>query len=304
MQGNSDMTEAFVYTETDRTKSRWVARTYQDFVKNTGRSRTTLRGLFYYALQMKASDYPICGGFVGEIRITRPYHENDGEKLPKWMSKARRLGFIPADAILEETEGEHIFLPEIGKYRPFSLEVWVSKSALNPLLDPICQKHGATLVSVDGRASEDAISALYQRCSDPTIILCLSDLSPCGAFFSSDLATKIARAKPSMGSRDIKLNCLGLKPEQVLDLKLPLVNANINSKDNHNRFKRYLKPYPIDPRKIADLDCLEVCYPEGVAGFLEDCLSKYLSGFDPNSESWMLDLNEGSLSISGKYTKK
>ena len=151
------MTEAFVYTETDRTKSKWVARTYQDFVKNTGRSRTTLRGLFYYALQMKATDYPICGGFVGEIRITRPYHENDGEKLSKWMSKARRLGFIPADAILEETAGEQIFLPDSVKVRPYSCEVWVAKSALNPLLYPICQKNGVTLVSVNGRASDEAI---------------------------------------------------------------------------------------------------------------------------------------------------
>ena len=269
------MTEAFVYTETDRTKSKWVARTYQDFVKNTGRSRTTLRGLFYYALQMKTSDYPICGGFVGEIRITRPYHENDGEKLPKWMSKARRLGFIPADAILEETAGEQIFLPEIVQQRPYSLEVWVAKSALNPLLYPICQKNGVTLVSVNGRASYDAISALYQRCSHPTVILSLSDLSPSGAFFCSDLATKIAGAKPSTGSRDIKLNCLGLKPEQVLDMKLPLVNANIYSKEDQNRFKSYLKPHHIDPRKMAELDCLEVYYPEGIAGFLNDALAKY-----------------------------
>lgn len=269
--GNSDMTEAFVYTETDRTKSRWVARAYQDFVKNTGRSRTTLRGLFYHALQMKASDYPICGGFVGEIRITRPYHESDGEKLSKWMSKARRLGFIPADAILEDTGGEQIFLPDIGWVRPYSLEVWVAKSSLNPLLYPICQKHGAALVSVNGRPSEAAISALCQRSRYPTIILCLSDLSPSGAFFCSDLANKIARAGPI----DLKLKCIGLKPEQVFDLKLPLVNANINSKEDHNRFKRYLKPYPIDPRKMAELDCLEVHYPEGVAGFLNECLSKY-----------------------------
>jgi hypothetical protein len=267
------MTEAFVYTETDRTKSRWVARAYQDFVKNTGRPRTTLRGLFYYALQMKASDYPICGGFVGEIRITRPYHESDGEKLLKWMSKARSLGFIPADAILEETAGEQIFLPDIDQVRPYSLEVWVAKSALNPLLYPICQKHGIALVSVNGRASEDAISALYRRCRHPTIILSLSDLSPSGAFFSRDLATKIANARPFM---DIKLKCIGLKPEQVLGLKLPLVNANINSKDDQNSFKRYLKPYPIDPRKMAELDCLEVHYPEGVAGFLNEVLAKYI----------------------------
>jgi len=270
------MTEAFVFTETDRTKSRWIARTYRDFVKNTGRSRTTLRGLFYYALQMKDSDYPICGGFVGEIRITRPYHENDGEKLPKWVSKARSLGFIPADAILEETIGEQVFLPESSLDRIYSLEVWVAKSALNPLLYPICQKFGVTLVSVNGKASEDAISALYERCRQPTIILSLSDLSPLGAFFCRDLSAKIAKAKPSMGSPDIKLECIGLKPEQVLHLKLPLVNANSNLKEDQKRFKRYLKPYPIDPRKMAELDCLEANYPEGVAGFLNDFLSKYL----------------------------
>jgi len=274
------MTEAFVYTETDRTKSKWVARTYQDFVKKTGRSRTTLRGLFYHALQMKAADYPICGGFVGEIRITRPYHENDGEKLSKWMSKARRLGFIPADAILEETTGEQIFLPESVQVLPYSWEVWVAKSALNPLLYPICQKNGVTLVSVNGKASEEAILALNQRCRDPTIILCLSDLSPSGAFFSKDLAAKIARTGTSTGNRDIKLDFLGLKPEQVLNLKLPLVNANTNSKEDQNRFKSYLKPYSIDPRKMAELDCLEVYYPEGIAGFLDDALAKYLSGFD------------------------
>ncbi|MDD1760918.1 MAG: hypothetical protein LUQ59_01670 [Methanothrix sp.] len=269
------MTEAFVYTETDRTKSRWVARAYQDFVNNTGRRRTTLRGLFYHALQMKASDYPICGGFVGEIRITRPYHESDGVKLLKWMSKARSLGFIPADAILDETAGEQIFMPDIAQDRTYSLEVWVAKSALNPLLYPICQRHGAALVSVNCKASDRAISDLCQRCRLPTTILCLSDLSPSGAFFSENLATKIARIKPSTSSMDIKLKCIGLKPEQVIDWGLPLINANMGSKEDYSSFKSYLKPYPIDPRKMAELDCLEVHYPDGVAGFVDECLSEY-----------------------------
>jgi hypothetical protein len=279
------MTEAFVYTETDRTKSKWVARAYQDFAKNTGRSRTTLRGLFYYALQMNASDYPICGGFVGEIRITRPYHESDGEKLAKWMSKARSLGFIPADAILEEKSEEQIFFPEISLDRPYSLEVWVAKSALNPLLYPICQKRGVTLVSVNGRAPEEAISALYQRARHPTFILCLSDLSPSGAFFCRDLETKILLAKPSMGSPEIKLECIGLKPEQVLDLKLPLVNANFDSKEDQNRYKRYLKSYPINPKRMVELDSLEVYYPDGIAGFLDGSLAKHLFGIDSHHKS-------------------
>ena len=102
------MTEPFVDTETDRTKSRWVAKALKDF----GRPRTTVRGLFYFAMRRGVSDYPICGKLVGEIRICRPYTEGDGERLPKWVSRARNLGFIPEDAILDETPGEQVFLPE------------------------------------------------------------------------------------------------------------------------------------------------------------------------------------------------
>ena len=104
------MTEPFADTETDRTKSKWLANAYGDFIKYTGRTRTTLRALFYFALQRNVSDYPICGYFVGEIRVTRPYHESDGVKLPKWMERAIKLGYIPANAIMEEIPGEHLFL--------------------------------------------------------------------------------------------------------------------------------------------------------------------------------------------------
>ena len=287
------MTEPFVGTETDRTKSRWFAKTYHDFVAEFGRSRTTLRALFYYALQRKVSDYPICGGFVGEIRIIRPYHESDGEKLPKWMGKARKLGFVPADAILDDIPGEHVFLPELPKKRPYSIEVWLNKSALNPLLSPICEKHGVTLVSVNGRASADAIKAFYQRCNGPTIILCLSDLSSDSAFFCRDLATRITESKPSGSDAKIKLKHIGLKPDQVLELKIPMVQGRVDSKENREKFKIYLKPRSLDPRKMAELDALEVNYPGGIAGFLDKSLSQYGCDFNLDDESEMLDPRKG-----------
>jgi hypothetical protein len=277
------MTGPFVYTETDRTKSKWIAEVYRDFIKDTGRSKTTLRALFYYALQRKASDYPICGGFVGEIRITRPYHENDGEKLPKWMSKARKLGFIPADAVFDEIPGEHRFLPEIN--RPNSIEVWVNKSAQNPLLYPICKKHNVALVSVSGRASADAIEALYKRSDSPTTILCLSDLSSCSAFFCEDLATEIERSRPPGNNADIRVKCIGLTPDQVAELEIPMVRERKDSKESQERFKRYLKPHHLDPRKMAELDALEVYYPGGIAGFLEKSLSKYACNSNSDYES-------------------
>jgi hypothetical protein len=287
------MTEPFVYTETDRTKSRWIEKAYRDFVEKTGRPRTTQRALFYHALQRKDSDYPICGGFVGEIRITRPYHESDGEKMPKWTSKAKMLGFIPVDAILDEVPGEHIFLPEICLDRPYTVEVWLNKSSLNPLLYPICQKHGATLVSVEGRVSENAVLALCQRNNRPTVILCLSDISPASVFFCRDLAMKIAQSSYLKKGMDIRLKCIGLNPEQVLVLKMPEVRASINSKEDREKYKRHLKSQSMDPKNMVELDALEVYYPGGIAGFLDEILSQYSHSFDPNDELWMLDLKRG-----------
>jgi len=268
-----------VYTETDRTKSWWVAKVYNDFVNELGRSRTTQRALSCYALKRNVSDYPICGGFVGEIRITRPYHECDGEKLPKWIRKAKELGLIPMDAILDDIPGENIFLPQKLKRGHDSVEVWLNKSSFNPLLYPVCEMHGVTLVSVNGRACDDVIKALYRRCSSRTIILCLSDLSPSGAFFDADLYTNIERLKPSGSSAEIFVKRIGLKPEQVLELKIPMVTGRIDSKDDRDRFKRYLKSYGLDPSKIAELDALEVYYRGGIAAFLDEILSTNVKSY-------------------------
>lgn len=287
------MADPFVETETDRTKSKWLGKVYHDFVKEFGRPSTTLRALFYYALKRKDSDYPICGGFVGEIRITRPYHETDGQKLPKWMAKARKLGFIPAYAILDEIPGEHIFEPDTLPEMPYSIEVWLNKSALSPLLYPVCQKYGATLVSVNEKASDDAIKSLRARCRKPTIILCLSDLSPGSAFFCRDLALEIAMPSPSTVDADVKLKCIGLKPQQILDLKIPMVSGSSGSKQDNDNFKRYLKSHSLEPRKIAELDALEVFFPGGIAGFLDKCLSKYACNFENENEFWQLDLEKG-----------
>lgn len=200
-----------------------VAKAYWDFVEEFGRSRTTFKALVYYALRRKASDYPICGGFVGEIRITRPYYESDGERLPKWINKAKKLGFIPEDAILEKIPGDYTFLPKNQNDRPHSIEVWLNKSALNPLLYPVCEKYSVTLVSINGRPSNQIIEDLYKRCKYSTILICFSDLSPLSFSFCRDLALKIAEIKLSRGDLDIRLKRISLLPEQVLQLKILMV---------------------------------------------------------------------------------
>lgn len=269
------MTEPFVDAEVDRTKSRWVAKAYREF----GRSRTTLRSLFYFALQRKEPDYPICGGFVGEIRCTRPYHESDGEKLAKWAGKASRMGFIPADAILNEVPGEHYFLPAASATMPGTcrVELWLSKSAFNPLLEPVCQKYGAALVSVVGRPSKEAIVNLFARSrGHTTIILCLSDLSPNDYSFREDLGQMIDEGKSPIDV-NIQVKSIGLTPEQVLELEIPMVPVKKGLREVQKKYKSYLKPYGLSEKRMSELDCLEVYYPGGIAGFAEKAISKTLS---------------------------
>ena len=184
------MTDPFVSSEVDRTKSRWVAKVFNEF----GRPRTTLRALFYYALSRTEPDYPICGGFVGEIRITRPYHESDGEKLVKWADKAQKLSFLPANALLKEDSGEHTILPENCHHRTQRLELWLNRSAFNPLLAPVCSRHGAVLVSTDS-LSQKLLQQLFERAASETTVLCLSDLSQESFSFCDSLSAAIADSR-------------------------------------------------------------------------------------------------------------
>ncbi len=285
--GSSIADEAYVFTETDKTKSKWVARVYQDFLRSTGRPKTTLRGLFYHALQMKNSEYPICGGFVGEIRIMRPYHEQDGPKLLKWAQKSKAMGFVSLEAIIEETTGEGSFLPAdvqandrtngLIRSAP-ATEVWLNKPSLSSLLIPVCKKRGIALIWFNGRPSQEAIKNLFARVCAQTTILTLSDLSPKDAFFAQVLADLVDGSRPVGCSASIEVKSIGLVPDQIEMLKIPLVHGNRGQREEEERYERYMKKCSLDPRKVAELDALEVHYPGGVAAFLVDALSRYPHG--------------------------
>ena len=263
------MTDAFVSSEVDRTKSRWVAKVFKEF----GRPKTTLRGLFYYALGRAEADYPICGGFVGEIRITRPYHENDGPKLVKWADKAQRLDFLPANAILKEEPGEHTILPEACSSHTHRLELWLNRSAFNPLLAPVCSRHGAVLVSAKS-ISNNLVEQLLDRAECRTTILCLSDLSLKSFLFCDSLNAALAQSR-HRHAPEIRVHRVGLLPEQVLRWKIPMVSQEKGSKEASRQFKSYLQAYGLDHKKMAELDALEAFYPKGMAGFCEDLLTEY-----------------------------
>jgi hypothetical protein len=265
------MTEPFVNCEVDRTKSKWLANVFREF----GKPKTTLRSLFYFALSRAEPDYPICGGFVGEIRVTRLYHESDGLKLSKWVGKAREMGFVPKDAILEEVPGEHIFINPSEEDAEQKIELWLNKSALNPLLLPICKKLGVNLVSVQSRPTNMAINALLERARNNAIsISCLSDLSSSDFLFTEDLTQSVLDTVKGRDQPSIRIEKMGMTPQQVVDFRIPMVPGKKAEKHIQDRYKKYLKPYGLEPKRMAELDALEVYYSRGISGFVEDKLSE------------------------------
>jgi len=189
------------------------------------------------------------------------------------------MGFIPADAILNEIPGEHLFLQAASTTMPGTcrVELWLNKSAFNPLLEPVCRRYGAALVSVVGRPSKEAIANLFARSrGHTTIILCLSDLSQNDYTFCEDLRRMIDECKSPVDG-NIQVKSIGLTPEQVLELEIPMVPAKRGLQEVQKKYKSYLKPYGLSEKRMAELDCLEVYYPGGIAGFVEKAISKTLS---------------------------
>ncbi len=295
-------------TPVDRTKTSWVAKVHREF----GRPRTTVAALYYFALGREAADYPICGGFVGEIRAVRRYHETDCPKLDKWVGRAKLFGRLPEDAIFLPLVGE--FLPSAfedesaegggdgagaaGPERP-RIELWMASPGLARLVLPVCSKRGAALVSVDGRPTAEAAERLIDRARggrdgrgrsrSPTLALCLSDLSPEGLAFSRELALLIRdKISSSADGPDLRMARIGLSPRQVVDLGIPTIPGKAGGKKETKLYSRYVKPAGLGPDRIAELDALEAYHPGGIARFVEEVLAKFAGeGFE--AEGWLLE---------------
>ena len=167
------------FTAGDRLKAEWAAKVFQE----SGRSRTTARGLHYFALGR--TDFPVFSR--SGLKKTRAYRDKDANNLTEWIALAKRLGLIPWDAVpirawanmaswntchLEDFSYSYSLgrpdLREFVEYlrstpvveyspverpQPFHLELWVEKSTMNGMLQPVCERYNAVLVTFRGHAS-------------------------------------------------------------------------------------------------------------------------------------------------------
>lgn len=157
---------------------------------------------------------------------------------------------------------------------PYLIEVWVEKSTMNDVLEPVCRRFHANLCTFQGEASITAVSDMVKRiqaADRPVRIFYISDFDPAGNSMSKAVARKLEwLAKKRDAGQDIKLQSLVLTPEQVADFDLPrtpLKSSELRADKFEERFGE----------GGVELDALEAIYPGRLAEIVTEALMPYYS---------------------------
>jgi hypothetical protein len=144
------------------------------------------------------------------------------------------------------------------------IEVWVEKSTMNDVLEPICRRYGANLVTALGEFSISAVVDFLKRvrqANRAARILYISDFDPAGLGMPISVARKIEYCQyryEQFAGFDIRLHPIALDSEQVKRYGLPRVPV----KDSDRRKTNFEAAFGVGQ---VELDALEALYP-GVLG--------------------------------------
>jgi hypothetical protein len=175
--------------------------------------------------------------------------------------------------------------PEVGGYeysqadQPYHLEVWIEKSTMNDILDPICRQLHINLVPGLGFTSITALIALLKRIQHvrdmigthkPARIFYISDYDPAGVTMPIAAARQLEFYRDTYApGADIKLTPLAITEEQVHAYDLP----RIPIKDEHLRKGKF------EDRRgegAVELDALEALFPGELRRMVRAAFHPYL----------------------------
>jgi hypothetical protein len=152
------------------------------------------------------------------------------------------------------------------------VEVWIEKSTMNDVLEPICQRHHANLVtSVGFQSMTNSVGLLLRaaRAGKPTRVLYISDFDPAGKGMPVAVARQLEfwcdRFAPGI---DVKLTPLALTAEQVAEYALPRVPI----KEEDRRRAGFEETHG---QGAVELDALEALYPGSLGAIVEGAIAAY-----------------------------
>lgn len=237
-----------------------------------------------------------------ELHNGRPYENTDTcwKYTCQAAKMARYLGLVqveaiadnknPPPAVLTEYGGlelsYEIAIPDLSRpqvslfgmgvpdIQPYHLEVWVEKSTMNDVLEPVCERYEANLVTFEGEVSITACSDLVRRvqaAGKPARVFYISDFDPAGRSMPTATSRKVEWMRHHFGTEEhIKVQSIALTLEQVRTYRLPRTPI----KDTEKRAGKFEDTFGSG---AVELDALEALHPGVLASIVEEALDPFYS---------------------------
>jgi hypothetical protein len=162
----------------------------------------------------------------------------------------------------------------------YFLQVWIEKSTMDDVLEPICRRYGVDLVTGAGFQSiTSVVSMLRERnpLRKPARIFYISDFDPAGENMPTATARQIEFWLPQYApDLEIKLHHLALTKEQVLQYELP--RTPIKESDLRRRgFEER------NGTGAVELDALEAIHPGELANIVTEAVQQYFDSDLPEN---------------------
>jgi hypothetical protein len=158
--------------------------------------------------------------------------------------------------------------------QPYHLELWIEKSTMNDVLEPICMELGINLVSMVGFQTVTGTVELLQRldrlpAGKPTRIGYVSDFDPAGHRMPPAVARVVEFYLEQFApNKDVKLTPIALTHEQVKQHNLP----RIPIKEDDKRRRGFQAKYG---EGAVELDALEGLHPGELEKMIRDFFAPY-----------------------------
>jgi hypothetical protein len=291
----STSNDPFYTTPTRRTDAEWFAKLWHKFGMAKG---SHLRGLHYRIISQRT---PIL------MRDGTPYRNTEGcwQDLVSASKDARYLDLVSADdladrrndapvtniretivtpvAFVDDNEIEledleempeppRAYLSDLERTQPYQIEIWVEKSTMNDVLEPIAEQYGVTLITGTGEISVTHCNLCIDRAEEdgrPARILYISDFDPAGLSMPVAAARKIEffarRRNPDL---DIQLHPIVLTPDQCRQFQLPRTPI----KDTELRAESFEEQHG---EGATELDALEALHPGELARIVRREINRF-----------------------------
>ncbi len=168
--------------------------------------------------------------------------------------------------------------PEISGYdyqdadQPYHLVLFVEKSTMNDVLEPICQELGMDYITSLGFQSITTVVNLLQRIQrldKPCRIAYISDFDPAGDFMPVGVARQIEYWAQNYCSKEVKLQPICLTHDQVEEWNLPTIPI----KESDLRANGFMERRNCNG--AVELDALEALHPGELARIVREWAEPY-----------------------------